>query len=151
MQPMTAQKEESAGALLVRTDAGETQALLIRVRKSEFEIPKGHIEESESAEEAAERELREETGILSDFVIGPKIGEVEYSFSRADIDVRKCVTYFAAFSPVNDCKFGKKPRGTRQLKWITNNDVESIPLVNEASANDSKRVGCARTFSVGIL
>ncbi|MCI5641603.1 bis(5'-nucleosyl)-tetraphosphatase [Chlamydia suis] len=59
-------------------------------------FPKGHAEEKEGPQEAAERELVEETGlgIVSFF---PKIFVENYSFNdKEEIFVRKEVTYFLA-------------------------------------------------------
>lgn len=51
---------QSAGAVVIN-EAG--QVLLVEQRGNVWSLPKGHLEENETALEAAERELREETGI----------------------------------------------------------------------------------------
>ena len=55
-------------------------------------LPKGHIEAGESAAEAAERELREETGVQGELV--EKLGDVKYWYARDGQRVFKVVSFF---------------------------------------------------------
>jgi 8-oxo-dGTP pyrophosphatase MutT (NUDIX family) len=62
-----------------------------------WQLPKGRIERGESAEDAARREVREETGI--DTVLVGRLGDHEYWFRTSDEDgqplrVRKRVHHF---------------------------------------------------------
>jgi ADP-ribose pyrophosphatase YjhB (NUDIX family) len=124
--------EISAGAILVRRLDDAVQALLIRVRKEGFEIPKGHVEANETKEIAALRELCEETGLQSCPAIGPQIGVLEYSFERAGQSVTKRVHYFAACAPAGESvRFGDLPHRTRERRWITSSELAALPLVNE--------------------
>lgn len=56
-------KERSAGAIIFRKENNETYYLLLRYRSGHWEFPRGHIEEGETEEQAARREVQEETGI----------------------------------------------------------------------------------------
>ena len=57
-------KEKSAGTILYRIDAQEgVQYLLLYLRGDYWNFSKGHVENGESEEEAAIRELEEETGV----------------------------------------------------------------------------------------
>jgi len=56
-------KEVSAGAVVFRKEDGETYYLLLHYKPGHWDFPKGHIEKGESEEEAARREVEEETGI----------------------------------------------------------------------------------------
>ncbi|MDQ2667952.1 MAG: NUDIX domain-containing protein [Gemmatimonadota bacterium] len=58
-----AQEETSAGGVVYRRDDGSPLFLLIRDSYQNWGFPKGHLEAGERAEEAAMREVREETGI----------------------------------------------------------------------------------------
>jgi 8-oxo-dGTP pyrophosphatase MutT (NUDIX family) len=134
--------ERSAGAALVRVRDGRTEVLLIRVRAHAYELPKGHVEPDESAEEAALRELREETGLLSEVTAGPELGSVEYSFQHQGTLLFKRVSYFlvtaAACCPV---QFGPLPDGTRELRWVDASGIPAVPLVNEDLRRVSRRAG----------
>jgi 8-oxo-dGTP pyrophosphatase MutT (NUDIX family) len=124
--------EVSAGVVLIQRFGAESRALVIRVRKEGFEVPKGHIEPQEKMIEAALRELREETGLASSVVTGAEAGIVEYSFEQDGVSVTKSVHYFAAFVPTGEViRFGKLPSRTRELRWVTSNELDVLPLVNE--------------------
>ena len=58
-----AQQETSAGGVVYRKDDAAPLCLLIRDSYQNWGFPKGHVEAGERAEDAALREVREETGI----------------------------------------------------------------------------------------
>jgi mutator protein MutT len=55
-------------------------------------LPKGHLDAGETPEQAARREVREETGVEADFVTF--LGEVRYWYARAGRRVPKAVTFY---------------------------------------------------------
>jgi len=62
--------EYSAGAFIYKKE-GEKVLILFLVRDNKkFDIPKGHIEEGENAEQAGKREILEEAGLRVDFIAG---------------------------------------------------------------------------------
>ncbi len=58
-----ATRETSAGGVVYRIESGSPLFLLIRDSYANWGFPKGHVETGESAEDAALREVREETGL----------------------------------------------------------------------------------------
>jgi 8-oxo-dGTP diphosphatase len=56
-------EEVSAGGIVVRRDGGTPMFLVIRDSYSNWGFPKGHLEDGESAQDAALREVAEETGL----------------------------------------------------------------------------------------
>ncbi len=58
-------REQTAGGVVIRRNqkSNELEVLLTQDAKDRWTIPKGHIEEGETAKETAEREVREETGL----------------------------------------------------------------------------------------
>jgi periplasmic divalent cation tolerance protein len=70
-------REVSAGGVIFRRHSGELQTVLIHVRHR-WGLPKGHVEEGESAERAAVREVREETGLEGRVI--QKLGDIRYSY-----------------------------------------------------------------------
>jgi ADP-ribose pyrophosphatase YjhB (NUDIX family) len=87
-------EEVSAGGLVV--DKGGTQGLLIgRIDKRGrmlWSLPKGHIEAGESPEEAAIREVLEETGIKSS--ISRSLGVIDFWFMAEGKRIHKTVHHF---------------------------------------------------------
>lgn len=67
--------------------------LLDRPRRNEVRLPKGHIEEGESAREAALREVTEETG-YADLIIVADLGARLVEFDYGEIQYARTETYF---------------------------------------------------------
>jgi ADP-ribose pyrophosphatase YjhB (NUDIX family) len=86
--------ETSAGGLVV--DSTGTLAALIgrldRRGRLLWSLPKGHLEDQETAEQAAVREVAEETGI--DSVVVGTLGTIDYWFVAEDRRVHKTVHHF---------------------------------------------------------
>jgi 8-oxo-dGTP diphosphatase len=87
-------REVSAGGLVYRRNAdGALEFVLIRPKGSEsWALPKGHLEEGESSEAAAVREVREETALEVGRV--EPLGEVSYIFSWRDVPEAPLVRIF---------------------------------------------------------
>jgi 8-oxo-dGTP pyrophosphatase MutT (NUDIX family) len=77
------QREFSAGGVLVRTIRGRPMLAAIRPQGRErvWALPKGHIDDGESAAETALREVREETGV--DGRVIEKLGDVRYVYTAS--------------------------------------------------------------------
>lgn len=125
---METRLEHCAGAVLAH---GDGPALLVnRLRAGCYEVPKGHLEVCESPQQAALRELREETGLLSPAHIGELLGKVSYSFTKDSAAIYKQVDYYLCFSDLVP-RFGKLPRGTKELRWIEVPEIAGLSLVSE--------------------
>ena len=90
--------EVSAGGLVI--DKSGSQGLLIGRRDQKdptgakilWSLPKGHIEEGETPEQAAIREVAEETGINSD--ITKSLGVIDFWFMAGGKRIHKTVHHF---------------------------------------------------------
>ena len=128
---METAKEYSAGGVICKeTNDGTLQVLLIRVRKNGFELPKGHVEKGETEQQAAFRECLEEVGITSQIKIREELGRLSYSFEKGEKTIEKNVAYFKFHCP-EEFRYSK-PKNTREIIWVTEGQVDSLELVNEA-------------------
>lgn len=88
--------ETSAGGLVVRTVDGAPAAALIgrfdRAGRMRWSMPKGHVEPGETTEQAAVREVAEETGISGR--ITARLGSLAYSFTADGRRIHKRVHHF---------------------------------------------------------
>lgn len=88
------QREFSAGGIVLK----EGQVLLIKnaamrdPKKAYWGFPKGHINSGEKSEEAAVREIKEETDIEAKVI--KKLGDSRYIFTKEGKKVFKVVVYF---------------------------------------------------------
>ena len=88
--------ETSAGGLVVRTEDGTPSGALIgrldRRGRLRWSLPKGHVEHGETHEQAAVREVEEETGISGR--ITARLGSVEYTFVAQGRRIHKRVHHY---------------------------------------------------------
>lgn len=77
-------REPTSGGMVFRRNkkTNAIEILLIQDAKDRWTIPKGHIEEGESAKETAEREIREETG-LQEMTVLNWLGKINFRYRRA--------------------------------------------------------------------
>ena len=85
-------REFSAGGLVIRNLRGRPHVAVVRVRDRILALPKGHPETGESAQEAALREVREETGLEATPI--EKLGDIRYWYARDGDRVLKIVSFF---------------------------------------------------------
>ena len=77
-------REPTAGGIVFRrTQKGAIELLLIQDSKGRWTIPKGHIEEGETARQTAEREIREETG-LQKMTVQDWLGKINFRYRRGN-------------------------------------------------------------------
>jgi 8-oxo-dGTP pyrophosphatase MutT (NUDIX family) len=86
-------REFSAGGVVVRRFRGRPFIAAVRLKGGTvLALPKGHIDPGESAAEAAQREVREETGV--DATLVEKLGDIRYWYQREGERVLKVVSFF---------------------------------------------------------
>jgi 8-oxo-dGTP pyrophosphatase MutT (NUDIX family) len=89
------QREFSAGGVLVRTIQGRPMLAAIRPngkKEGIWALPKGKIDDGESAAETAVREVREETGVEGRLV--EKLGDIRYVYTWDGERIFKVVSFF---------------------------------------------------------
>lgn len=77
-------REPTAGGIVFRRAKDESvEILLIQDAKDRWTIPKGHIEEGETAEVTAKREIKEEAGLTDVEALG-WLGKIHFRYRRLD-------------------------------------------------------------------
>lgn len=77
-------REETAGGVIFRRNTeNQIEILMIQDAKDRWTIPKGHVEEGESLEEAASREVQEETG-LKNLKVMDYLGKTNFRYRREE-------------------------------------------------------------------
>jgi 8-oxo-(d)GTP phosphatase len=68
---------EAAGGVVLRDGTDGREVLVVhRVRYDDWSLPKGKLDPGESAEDAAVREVAEETGVAA--ALGPELASIAY-------------------------------------------------------------------------
>ncbi len=77
-------REPTAGGIVFRRNKkNEIEILLIQDAKDRWTIPKGHIEDGETAQATAKREIGEEAGLTDVDVLG-WLGKIHFRYRRID-------------------------------------------------------------------
>ncbi|MFC1560022.1 NUDIX hydrolase [Candidatus Margulisiibacteriota bacterium] len=83
----------SAGGVVFKKEASKIKVVLTVKSGGKITcLPKGHIEKGERSEDAATREVKEETGLTGNLI--EKIGDIEYWFAEAGQKIHKKVAFF---------------------------------------------------------
>ena len=106
------EKEKSCGAVVIKKVNDEIMFLLIKQHDEYWHFPKGHVEEGETEEETAIREIKEETNI--DVKIDNGFRKV-ITYSPKE-GVMKDVVFFIAEAISDDIKID--PKELLDAKWV---------------------------------
>jgi 8-oxo-dGTP pyrophosphatase MutT (NUDIX family) len=127
--------EQTAGGVVYREREGQIELLLIHDRFGHISLPKGHLEGEETVEEAALREIEEETGIRGR-IIGEPLGVITYEYRTGDRTGCKQVTYFLV-----EAVGGETVAQAEEIR-----DVEWFPL--DAACEIHKKRGYENNHSI---
>ena len=112
--------EVSAGGFVISKTDNSLVALMARFNrggKLEWCIPKGHLEQTESNEEAALREVFEETGLVAEIIA--YLGEVSYQFIQSGVRINKTVHVYLMQQIGGELSFDNDPhKEASQLEWV---------------------------------
>lgn len=115
-------REPTAGGIVYRfTKSGRLEILLIQDSKDRWTIPKGHIEEGETAQETAIREIGEEAGVNEVEVIC-WLGKIHFRYRRMNTLVLM-TTQIYLVRALGDTNKIKKEEWMNGIKWFKFNDA----------------------------
>lgn len=126
-----------AGAVVYTEQDGQLYFALVHDIFGHWTLSKGKIEENETVEEGAVREIKEEIGLTME--IEEELGKNEYIASHPELGkVRKQVVYFLAKAPYQDLELENKG-GLDDAKWFKVVDIldlnfyeDILPIVTKA-------------------
>ncbi len=115
-------REPTAGGVIYRKDKdGKIEILLIQDAKNRWTIPKGHIEEGETAKETAKREIGEETGLI-DVEILSWLGKINFRYRRVTSLVLMTTEIFLV-KALGDTDALKPEEWMNGIKWFSANEA----------------------------
>ena len=122
--------EHKAGAVVYAKHDGVIYVALVHDVFGYWTLSKGGVEEGESIEEAAVREIKEEIGL--DITISEKLGEIEYIAYPPDIGkVRKQVTFFLGKSEYQELALEKGSGGLDRASWFQLHEVVDLTVYDD--------------------
>lgn len=115
-------REPTAGGIVFRKNQqDEVEILLIQDAKDRWTIPKGHIEEGETAQQTAKREIGEEAGLTNVEVIG-WLGKIHFRYRRVDRLVLMTTQIYLVRAK-GDTDAIKKEEWMNGIKWFSFHDA----------------------------
>ena len=114
-------KEKSCGAVIYKIDNSELNFLILKQTKGHHSFPKGHVENNETEEDTAIREIKEETNL--DVNIDTNF-RMKIDYLVKDNKVKKEVIFFIA-TPISfnlKCQEGE----VESCYWYSYNEALNI-------------------------
>lgn len=124
-QELPVTREYSAGGLIFDDDKVAIIARHSRSGHLEWCLPKGHIEQGETPQQTAVREVHEETGILGEVM--ESIATIDYWFTGSSQRVHKLVHHFALRRTGGDLTVeGDPDHEAEEAIWVRFDDLDDV-------------------------
>jgi 8-oxo-dGTP pyrophosphatase MutT (NUDIX family) len=131
-----ARREVSAGGVVFRRFGDEpVRFLLIRDSYGHWGLPKGHLEDGESAHGAASRETEEETG-LTQLRLHGEIATIDWYFRLRGTLIHKFCHFFL-FESIDGDPLPQADEGISECRWFPLE--EALARVDYANAREVLR------------
>lgn len=124
---MTSKTATSAGAFILREIGGQLKiALAHRQREDKaWVLPKGHVEPGETLEQAALREIREESGLLNVQLL-TYLGSLRRASPRDGANAQKTVHYYLAYALPCDQAELPTEEGFAEVGWFSPEEMLAL-------------------------
>lgn len=115
-------REPTAGGVIFRRNKqNKVEILLVQDAKNRWTIPKGHIEEGETAQQTAVREINEEVG-LKEMEVICWLGKIHFRYRRVDTLVLM-TTQIYLVKALGDTDDIQKEDWMNGIKWMGFHDA----------------------------
>jgi 8-oxo-dGTP pyrophosphatase MutT (NUDIX family) len=132
--------ETSSGGVVYRPDENGPRVLLIRDPYNNWGLPKGHIEGGETPEQAALREVEEETGLAGLSAVA-ELPTIDWYFRDRGKLVHKFCHFFLIVSHSGDA-CPQLDEGITECTWLP--FTQALEQVSYANARDVIRIAAER-------
>ncbi|MCS6842066.1 MAG: NUDIX hydrolase [Roseiflexus sp.] len=113
---------DAAGCVVYRYDErGQPLILLIHDQYGKWTLPKGHLDDGESVEAAAVREVHEETGMTGE--LGAFVGTIVYQVSKKGKPYQKRVDFFLMRADGRDA-VPQAAEGISAVAWFSPDEAQ---------------------------
>jgi 8-oxo-dGTP pyrophosphatase MutT (NUDIX family) len=135
-------REYTAGGVVFRRMGDRIEILMIQDRLGRWTIPKGHVEEGESLEQTAVREVAEETG-LKHLRLGEKLDKLHF-FYRKEGKLIFMTTYVFLMEALGDTDkiVPENSEGIVDAKWFDQD--EALGLIEYRDTERLFRLGLSK-------
>ncbi|MCA9338412.1 NUDIX domain-containing protein [Candidatus Saccharibacteria bacterium] len=117
-------REPTSGGIVFRRKGTNVEILLIQDAKERWTIPKGHIEEGETAQQTARREIGEEAGLKNVEVLG-WLGKIHFRYRRVDKLVLM-TTQIYLVRALGDTSAIQKEEWMKDIRWFKFHDALDV-------------------------
>ena len=136
--------ERSAGGVVVRRIHDTLHVLVIRDPYRKWGLPKGHVEDGETDQQTALREVAEETG-LADLRLGSELVTIDWFFNADGRRVHKFTTFYLMHSDrgepvpelregISECAWVPLERAHERISY--DNASEVVKIAQQVIADD---------------
>jgi len=134
-RPKPRVEETSAGGFVLAADGSPRIAVIGRRNRGgriDWCVPKGHLEGDETKEQAAIREIAEETGLEATII--ESLGSIHYEFSTPSSIISKTVHHFLMKQTGGTLTIENDPdQEAVDIRWV------NIDLLNAELAHENER------------
>lgn len=101
----------------------EEGKILFQHRRGKWDLPKGKLDDGETIEECAVREVEEETG-LQNIGLGELIDITYHNYIEKETDIEKETHWFAMKVSGMQKLTPQTEEGISELRWVAENELE---------------------------
>jgi 8-oxo-dGTP pyrophosphatase MutT (NUDIX family) len=121
-----------AGGGLVKNEAG---AMLLMLRRNIWDLPKGKLDDGESIEQCAVREVEEETG-LRNVILGKPLLITYHTYDESGKHFLKETHWYHMRAPGNQPIIPQKEEQITEIKWVGEKELPAFTRSTFPSIRD---------------